>query len=94
MGEIMTRDRINIWRAVSVLPPAILGLGGAVILALEGRLYETALVLMLVAFHRYSEILLSRPRKSAEETADWSAANVLTTVGCYALPFFIAATIH
>lgn len=90
----MTTKRINIWRTVSALPPAILGLGGAVILALEGRIYETALVVVLVAFHRYSEILLNRPGKSAEETADWSAANVLTTVGCYALPFFIASTIH
>lgn len=90
----MTSQRINIWRAVSVLPPAVLGLGGALILALEGRLYETALVVVLVAFHRYSDILLKRPRMSAEETADWSAANVLTTVGCYALPFFIAATMH
>jgi hypothetical protein len=90
----MTTKRVDIWRAVSVLPPALLGLGGAVILALEGRLYETALVVVLVAFHRYSAILLKRPRASAEEVADWSAANVMTTVGCYALPFFIAATIH
>jgi anti-sigma-K factor RskA len=66
----MATQRINIWRTISVIPPAVLGLAGALILALEGRLYETALVVVLVAFHRYSEVLLKRPRMSAEETAD------------------------
>lgn len=87
-------EPINIWSAVSVLPPAVLGLGGALILAFEGRIYETGLVVLLVGFHRYSAIILKRPFVSAETTADWSAANVITTVGCYALPFFIAATMH
>ncbi len=90
----MTSKRVNIWRAFSVLPPAVLGVAGAVILSLEGRIHETALVLIMVGFHRYSSLLLRKKPLTAEETADWSAAHVLTTVGCYALPFFIAATMR
>jgi len=85
---------INLWSAVSVLPPVILGLTGSLILGLEGHVLEMFLVLAMVGIHRYSAWLLNRSNLPADERADWMAVRVLTTVCCLAVPFYLALTIH
>lgn len=85
---------VNMWSTVSILLPVILGLAGAVILAIEGHPLDTMLTLALVALHRYSGSLLNQLGLSVDQRADWMAVRVVTTVCCLALPFYLAATIH
>ena len=90
----MKLGHVNLWAAVSVFPPVVLGISGALILALEGKVLEVVLVSGLVAIHRYSALFLNRSQLPPDERADWMAVRVLTTVCCLALPFYLAFTIH
>lgn len=83
----------KLWAAISTLPPVIVGLAGALMMAFEGRIVGTLLVVFLVALHRYSRALLGNRGLSIDQTADWTAIRVLTTVCCLALPFYLALTI-
>ena len=88
----MKKSNSKLWTAISGIPPVVIGIAGAAILALEGHLMGTGLTVLLVAIHRYSESLL-RTRLSADQTADWTAVRAMTTVCCLALPFYLAFTI-
>jgi hypothetical protein len=79
--------------AISSFPPVAVGLAGAAMMAYEGRVWGMVLVLLLVAMHRYAGSLLGRHGLSVDQTADWTAIRVLTTVCCLALPFYLAFTI-
>jgi hypothetical protein len=69
------------------------GLAGAGMMAFEGRILGTALVVFLVALHRYSSRILGGRGLTIDQTADWTAIRVLTTVCCLALPFYLALTV-
>ena len=43
--------------------------------------------------HHYSSALLGQRGLTSDQTADWTAIRVLTTVCCLALPFYLALTI-
>ncbi len=90
----MLRSNINLWSAVSIYPPVVLGIAATAILALEGRLLEVAFAAVLVAVHRYSAALLNRSNLTADDRSDWVALRVVTTVSCIGLPFYLAFTIH
>ena len=77
---------------ISGTPPIVIGAAGAVIMGVEGRIMGTLLVLLLVVLHRYAGSLLSRRYLTIDQTADWTAIRVLTTVVCYGLPFYLAMT--
>lgn len=81
------------WAAISTHPPVVIGIAGALMMAFEGRILGTLLVVLLVGLHRYSSALLKLRIMTIDQTADWTAIRVLTTVCCLALPFYLALTI-
>jgi mannose/fructose/N-acetylgalactosamine-specific phosphotransferase system component IID len=87
----MKKSNSKLWTAISGIPPVVIGIAGAVILALEGQILGTLLTVVLVAIHRYSESLMGS-RLSADQTADWTAVRAMTTVCCLGLPFYLALT--
>lgn len=91
--HLAPRQTNTLWAAISTFPPVAIGLAGAGMMAFEGRILGTVLVVFLVALHRYSSAILGGRGLSIDQTADWTAIRVLTTVCCLALPFYLALTI-
>ncbi len=91
--HLAPRQPNKLWSAISTFPPVAIGLAGALMMAFEGRILGTALVVLLVALHRYSGGILGGRGLTDDQTADWTAIRVLTTVCCIALPFYLAFTI-
>ena len=92
-AHLTTTKRATLWTVISGTPPIIVGAAGVVIMAVEGRILGASLVLLLVALHRYAGSLLTRRYVTINQTADWTAIRVLTTVVCLSLPFYLAITI-
>ncbi len=82
----------SLWSMISGTPPLAIGAAGAVIMAVEGRILGVLLVLLLVFLHHLAGSLLTRRYLTIDQTADWTAICVLTTVVCYGLPFYLAMT--
>jgi hypothetical protein len=91
--HLAPRQQNRLWAAISNFPPVAVGLAGAAMMAIEGRMLGTALVVLLVTLHRYSSAILGGRRLTIDQTADWTAIRVLTTICCLALPFYLALTI-
>lgn len=91
--HLAPRQPNKIWAAISTFPPVAIGLAGAGMMAFEGRILGTALVVFLVALHRYSSAILGGRGLTIDQTADWTAIRVLTTVCCLGLQFYLALTI-
>ena len=87
----MNKPNSKFWTAISGIPPVVIGVAGAVILALEGHILATFLTVLLVAIHRYSQSILGN-RLSADQVADWTAVRAMTTICCLCLPFYLALT--
>lgn len=88
----MSKSGSRLWSAISGLPPVVIGVAGALILALEGHIMGTFLIVLLVALHRYSALIL-RGGLAANQMADWTAVRAMTTFCCLFLPFYVALTI-
>jgi hypothetical protein len=86
----IARKEKTFWSMISGTPPVVIGAAGAVIMAVEGRILGVLLVLLLVFLHHFAGSLLTRRYLTIDQTADWTAICVLTTVVCYALPFYLA----
>ena len=88
----MSRSGSKFWTALSGIPPIVIGVAGALILALEGHILGTFLIVLLVAIHRYSALIL-RGGLATTQAADWTAVRAITTFCCLGLPFYVALTI-
>lgn len=86
------KNEKSIWTVISGTPPIVIGVAGGVILAVEGRIVDVVLVLLLVVLHYIAASLLTRRYLTIDQTADWTAIRVLTTIVCFALPFYLALT--
>jgi hypothetical protein len=83
-----------LWAAISGTPPIIVGVAGVLIMAVQGRILDVVLVLLLIVLHYCAVSQMSRRYLTIDQTADWTAIRVLTTVVCLALPFYLALTIN
>ena len=86
------RKKTTLWSVISGAPPIVIGATGGLMLAVEGRIVDVLLVLLLVALHYYAARLLSARYLTIDQTADWTAIRVLTTIVCLTLPFYLAMT--
>jgi len=84
----------SLLRQLTDSPPVFVGLAGSGMMAFEGRIIGTLLVLALVALHCYTGRLLTRVNKTHDQEADWTGIRALTTTCCFGLPFYLALTVR